>query len=515
MKKIILILLVMISISHSNIHMGEEFSVSIGASAQYDNHKLGAVGALPNGTFVVLFTTYANWDPNINLFSTRLVPSHAVPNPNLLLGYGDAGGPIGNIQLHTSLNAYLVSFVTGQIGRTERAAHIWVSPENIPLFKPIYNYPPPLSSTHVSSIVLKDKKIVTMWGWRGDSGIGGGTYYEILQANGTCWLEYQSIPCVYGAQLCLLSSGHFLINWPNYFVDAAGFPIQIFHVLDGNGAIHYADSVRSSYTLTDALLARKDGGFVTCGWQREKESAFLQAFSENLEPVGEQYTIPGLEDIYVLGFGMHVAELTNGNIVVLFNRTDDQVAYELCIHVISPHDGIIYSTMKINSSFVPYTSGPRLLALSNDRFMVAWSGVSPGDPKRSILAKIFYADGSTHTDEFKMSQDDRQHQKWNVKLVPNAFTVHQNYPNPFNAQTTIQFDIPVPGSIELSIYNVSGRVVYCENSYYSASGIQSLNWNGNDTTQRPLPSGVYVVKLLYIDHANNHYSSVQKMVLAR
>ncbi len=546
--------MVMMSPSHSGIHMGDEFSVSIGTSAQYDNHKLGVIGVLPNGSFVVLFTTYANFDPHINLFSTQLSPSKAVPQPDQLLGYGDVGGSISTFQLSTTPNAYLISFTVSIGGWSAKIAHLWVSLDNALLSKPMYNEPVYVSPTHVTSILLKDNKIVTTWGWSSDSGIGGGTYYEILQANGTCWLEYQSIPCVYSVQLCLLSSGHFLINWPNDVRDAEGFPIQIFHVLDGNGAIQYADSVRSSYTLNHGLLARKAGGFVICGWQPEKESAFLQAFSENLEPVGEPYTIPGLEDIYVLGFGLHVAELTNGNIVVLFNRADDQVAYDLCIHVISPHDGIIYSNMKINSSFVPYTSHPRLLALSDDQFMVAWSGVSPGDPKRSILAKIFYADGSTHTDEFKMSQDDRQHQKWNVKLcrqsdtilacwesettdarvqrvdgrfifldgtsvkhnlVPNAFTVHQNYPNPFNAQTTIQFDIPSPGSVDIHIYSVSGRLVYSENSYYSASGIQSIIWNGNDTTQRQLPSGVYVVKLVFDDNSKHHHSSVQKIVLNR
>jgi len=42
-------------------------------------------------------------------------------------------------------------------------------------------------------------------------------------------------------------------------------------------------------------------------------------------------------------------------------------------------------------------------------------------------------------------------------ILPSSYALSQNYPNPFNPTTTIQFAIPQPGSVTLTIFDVLGK----------------------------------------------------------
>ncbi len=47
--------------------------------------------------------------------------------------------------------------------------------------------------------------------------------------------------------------------------------------------------------------------------------------------------------------------------------------------------------------------------------------------------------------------------KDNRKRLPEKFILYQNYPNPFNSSTTIPYHLNIPGDVELSIYDITGR----------------------------------------------------------
>ena len=43
--------------------------------------------------------------------------------------------------------------------------------------------------------------------------------------------------------------------------------------------------------------------------------------------------------------------------------------------------------------------------------------------------------------------------------MSDGFTLHQNYPNPFNPTTTLKYDLPKDAMVNITIYDMMGRVV--------------------------------------------------------
>lgn len=56
---------------------------------------------------------------------------------------------------------------------------------------------------------------------------------------------------------------------------------------------------------------------------------------------------------------------------------------------------------------------------------------------------------------------------------PYEFSIRCTYPNPFNSSIQIQYEIPEAGSVQLLVYDVTGRVVFQQIEYRSQAGIFS------------------------------------------
>jgi hypothetical protein len=75
------------------------------------------------------------------------------------------------------------------------------------------------------------------------------------------------------------------------------------------------------------------------------------------------------------------------------------------------------------------------------------------------------------------------------------FILHQNHPNPFNPLTTILFHLPVRSLVNLSVYNVEGRVVKTLVDMELDRSSQKCRWDGMDSHGNPVSSGVYFYRL--------------------
>jgi hypothetical protein len=74
---------------------------------------------------------------------------------------------------------------------------------------------------------------------------------------------------------------------------------------------------------------------------------------------------------------------------------------------------------------------------------------------------------------------------------PNDFAMFQNYPNPFNPKTTISFQLPKPGMIRLTLFDVNGRLVrQLISNEFRSSGIYEYQLDASE-----LSSGTYYYSL--------------------
>lgn len=91
-----------------------------------------------------------------------------------------------------------------------------------------------------------------------------------------------------------------------------------------------------------------------------------------------------------------------------------------------------------------------------------------------------------------------------------GFQLAQNYPNPFNPTTEIEFDIGIVGRVKLEIYDINGRLVQTLVNEKKQPGTYRIQWNGRDSDQNIMPSGIYFYSL-----EAGSYKSVKKMTLLK
>ena len=79
--------------------------------------------------------------------------------------------------------------------------------------------------------------------------------------------------------------------------------------------------------------------------------------------------------------------------------------------------------------------------------------------------------------------------------LPTTYCLNQNYPNPFNPTTTINYAIPVDSEVAISIYDISGKLVYSRSSQQHPAGYHNFQWNGQDDQGHALGTGVYLCRM--------------------
>jgi hypothetical protein len=90
------------------------------------------------------------------------------------------------------------------------------------------------------------------------------------------------------------------------------------------------------------------------------------------------------------------------------------------------------------------------------------------------------------------------------------FQLDQNYPNPFNPDTNIRYQLASKQYVELSVYDILGRIVRRLKNGVETAGIHTAQWDGNDDAGGRVSSGVYLARLVAGSSV-----SITKMILSR
>jgi len=103
-----------------------------------------------------------------------------------------------------------------------------------------------------------------------------------------------------------------------------------------------------------------------------------------------------------------------------------------------------------------------------------------------------------------------------IQVEIERFKLSQNYPNPFNPKTVIVYYLPdvgyQPAEVELTIYNVLGKVVRTLVKERQYPGEHRVSWDGKDEDHNDVSSGVYFYRLKV---SGVDFVKAKKMILIR
>jgi hypothetical protein len=94
--------------------------------------------------------------------------------------------------------------------------------------------------------------------------------------------------------------------------------------------------------------------------------------------------------------------------------------------------------------------------------------------------------------------------------IPTQFQVFDNYPNPFNPTTTISYELPIDGMVNITIYDLVGRKVKTFVNGKQTAGFKSYQWNATNDNGEAVTAGAYFYTVTAGD-----FAQTKKMVLLK
>ena len=96
------------------------------------------------------------------------------------------------------------------------------------------------------------------------------------------------------------------------------------------------------------------------------------------------------------------------------------------------------------------------------------------------------------------------------ETFPLIYRLHSAYPNPFNPVTNLNYDLPENELVNITIYDMMGRVVNTLINDQQTAGYKSIQWNATNNTGQSVSTGLY----LYTIEAGK-FRQTKKMVLMK
>ena len=95
-------------------------------------------------------------------------------------------------------------------------------------------------------------------------------------------------------------------------------------------------------------------------------------------------------------------------------------------------------------------------------------------------------------------------------IFPDKLMMHTAYPNPFNPITSLRYDLLEDGLVNITIYDMTGRIVKTLVNSTQTAGFKTIQWNATNNRNEPVSAGLY----LYTIQASK-FRQTKKMVLLK
>jgi hypothetical protein len=235
---------------------------------------------------------------------------------------------------------------------------------------------------------------------------------------------------------------------------------------------------------------------------RSRESVWsTEIYSFSISQSGHQIAI--LNDFSLISPGFDATVKTTRPTVYWESATNSPILNS---------DDLLY---EVHYSEFPDFGSAHVAFTMGDITWTTLSGLKPGTTYFwKVLAKNRQNDQKWSMNYSAMFISHTASQIEDIANVPEGFRLSQNYPNPFNPTTSIQFELPRDGQVELLVFNLFSEKVKALAEGFFSSGAHTVTWDGRDDLGEKSPSGIYVYRLRYLDSGRVQVQS-KKMLMVK
>jgi uncharacterized protein (TIGR02145 family) len=142
-----------------------------------------------------------------------------------------------------------------------------------------------------------------------------------------------------------------------------------------------------------------------------------------------------------------------------------------------------------------------------------WSSTAP-DSITAYYMRLYYIEGGIYDYAVTKKQGNNVRCLKDITVgiddnnkseLPKKFLLFQNYPNPFNPSTTIKYQIPSSGFVNLKVYDILGKDVATLVNENKIGGPYEVSFDASKLT-----NGIYIYQLMV-----NDFVSSKKMILLK
>lgn len=168
------------------------------------------------------------------------------------------------------------------------------------------------------------------------------------------------------------------------------------------------------------------------------------------------------------------------------NKLDDAIIQykEICYK----YPGTIHNEIALNNIFIIYFSIKNDLVASKMILNDINIKFSFNENTKSLN---YIYNSFSEKDIRNAAEANNQNKNNSIITSPNIFELKQNYPNPFNNSTFIEFNLPKDIFTEISVFDVSGRLITTLLKQKMSKGYHSVHWQTDK-----ISSGFYFIRLI-------------------